>query len=104
MPPGARAPMHLTNTIDYGVIMEGELEMELDSGEKTILRSGCVVHYPSTIADNYLTSFLFFCDSDIIVQREARHSWHNFSTTQWVKFFSVMIATQNAVSKDGTTA
>jgi hypothetical protein len=32
--------MHLTKSIDYAVILEGEIEMYLDDGSCTILRQG----------------------------------------------------------------
>jgi len=40
MPPGANAPMHSTKSIDYAVVLEGELELELDSGDRTVLKTG----------------------------------------------------------------
>src|ERR1700676_4438666 len=30
--PGSASPMHKTNSIDYGIVLEGEIEMRLDSG------------------------------------------------------------------------
>ncbi|MET0546153.1 MAG: cupin domain-containing protein [Caulobacterales bacterium] len=47
--------MHLTQTIDYGCIIEGELTLVMD-GEETILRPG-----------------------DVFVQRAANHGWANRS-------------------------
>jgi hypothetical protein len=32
--------MHLTKSVDYAVIMDGEIEMHLDDGSRTILRQG----------------------------------------------------------------
>lgn len=43
--------MHTTATIDYGIVLEGEVGLELDSGEVT-LQTG-----------------------DIVVQRATRHAW-----------------------------
>ena len=54
--PGARhAFMHRTETIDYGIVLEGELTLILDVGE-TIVRAG-----------------------DIIIQRGTNHGWANRS-------------------------
>ena len=39
-PPGAAVPMHSTKSIDYGLVLEGEIELELDSGDTTILKAG----------------------------------------------------------------
>ena len=53
---GGRHPiMHRTETIDYAVILEGELTMILDEGE-VVLRQG-----------------------DVVVQRGTSHSWANRS-------------------------
>ncbi|KIJ42128.1 hypothetical protein M422DRAFT_254822 [Sphaerobolus stellatus SS14] len=75
-PPGARAPMHSTKSIDYGIIVEGELELELDNGEKTVLKAG-----------------------DVIVQRQTKHAWHNRHATQWTKVFFVCIASASSVDE-----
>ena len=34
MLPGAESPMHRTNSIDYGIVLEGEIELELEDGAK----------------------------------------------------------------------
>lgn len=53
---GSRHPfMHRTETIDYGIMLEGELTLILDEGE-TIVRAG-----------------------DIVVQRGTNHGWANRS-------------------------
>jgi mannose-6-phosphate isomerase-like protein (cupin superfamily) len=46
--------MHATDTVDYGVVVSGELWMELDDGIEVHLRPG-----------------------DCIVQNGARHGWRN---------------------------
>jgi mannose-6-phosphate isomerase-like protein (cupin superfamily) len=46
--------MHTTDTIDYGVVVRGEMTLELDDGEKVHLRQG-----------------------DCIVQNGTRHRWRN---------------------------
>ncbi|KIJ31112.1 hypothetical protein M422DRAFT_36350 [Sphaerobolus stellatus SS14] len=73
-PPGASSPMHSTKSIDYGIVIEGEIELELDNGEKTVLKAG-----------------------DVIVQRQTKHAWHNRHATQWTKIFCVCIASANSV-------
>ncbi|KIJ22661.1 hypothetical protein M422DRAFT_39977 [Sphaerobolus stellatus SS14] len=73
-PPGASSPMHSTRSIDYGIVIEGEIELELDNGEKTVLKAG-----------------------DVIVQRQTKHAWHNRHATQWTKIFCVCIASANSV-------
>lgn len=54
----ADAPgMHTTDTIDYGVLLDGEIELELDDGQ-----------------------FKKLCRNDIVVQNGTRHAWRNRSS------------------------
>ena len=46
--------MHRTVSIDYGVVLFGEFDIELDSGEKRIMKQG-----------------------DVCVQRSTNHLWRN---------------------------
>jgi quercetin dioxygenase-like cupin family protein len=55
MPPGASSPMHRTQTVDYGIVLDGELVLVLDDSE-TVLRAG-----------------------DVVVQRGTSHRWENRS-------------------------
>ena len=55
--PGARSPMHRTESLDYGICLEGECELELDGGETVTVHAG-----------------------DVIVQRGTNHLWHNRGT------------------------
>jgi quercetin dioxygenase-like cupin family protein len=54
MLPGKESPMHRTSSIDYGIVLEGEIELELDDGAKRTIRQG-----------------------GIIVQRGTNHLWRN---------------------------
>ncbi|GGB94705.1 hypothetical protein GCM10011494_11480 [Novosphingobium endophyticum] len=54
MLPGRSSPMHRTNSIDYGIVLSGEIELELDSGEVRTVREG-----------------------GVIVQRGTNHLWRN---------------------------
>jgi len=49
--------MHTTPTIDYGIVLEGEIWLELDHGRERHLARG-----------------------DVIVQNGTRHAWRNRST------------------------
>jgi mannose-6-phosphate isomerase-like protein (cupin superfamily) len=55
--PDARSPMHRTESLDYGICLEGECDMELDGGEIVTVRAG-----------------------DVVVQRGTNHVWHNRSS------------------------
>jgi quercetin dioxygenase-like cupin family protein len=52
--PGECSPMHRTQSLDYGIVLEGEIELELDEGEVAKLKAG-----------------------DVIVQRGTIHAWNN---------------------------
>ncbi|KAJ5490006.1 hypothetical protein N7453_010831 [Penicillium expansum] len=53
-PPTAESPMHRTVSLDYGVVLEGEVELSLDGGETRVMRRG-----------------------DIAIQRATNHAWKN---------------------------
>ncbi|WP_334184603.1 cupin domain-containing protein [Novosphingobium sp.] len=55
-PPGKESPMHRTNSIDYGIVLKGEIELELDDGTKKTVHEG-----------------------GIIIQRGTIHRWRNTS-------------------------
>jgi quercetin dioxygenase-like cupin family protein len=55
LPPGAASPMHRTQTVDYVIVLDGEVVLVLDEGE-TVLRAG-----------------------DVAVQRGTSHRWENRS-------------------------
>ena len=56
MLPGKESPMHRTNSIDYGIVLEGEIELELEDGRKKTINQG-----------------------GIIVQRGTNHLWRNIT-------------------------
>jgi quercetin dioxygenase-like cupin family protein len=52
--PGKRSPMHRTRSVDYGIVIQGRIDMELDDGSLTPLAAG-----------------------DVVVQRGTNHAWVN---------------------------
>lgn len=74
--PGASTPMHRTISMDYAVVLVGELTLEMDDGVEVILRPG-----------------------DVVVQRGTIHAWHNKSMDV-VRILFVLIASE-AVVIDG---
>lgn len=50
------SPLHRAVSLDYGVVIEGEFELTLDSGETRIMRQG-----------------------DFCVNRGAMHAWRNLT-------------------------
>ncbi|KAI5927749.1 hypothetical protein F4810DRAFT_279696 [Camillea tinctor] len=67
MPPGSLSPMHRTVSLDYGVVVEGAVELVLDSGEARVLRRG-----------------------EMAVQRGTMHAWRNASGTEWARMMYVL--------------
>ena len=67
--PGNERDMHVTPTIDYAVVMSGEIEMELDDGFEVHLRAG-----------------------DVLVQRATIHNWINRGTGPCVIAFVLIDA------------
>jgi quercetin dioxygenase-like cupin family protein len=67
MMPGALSPMHRTVSLDYGVVLEGEVELVLESGEVRLMRRG-----------------------DISIQRSTNHAWRNASKTSWARMLYVL--------------
>lgn len=65
--PSSFSPMHRTVSLDYGVVLEGEVELVLDSGETRILRKG-----------------------DVAIQRGTNHAWRNTSSTEWARMMYVL--------------
>jgi len=59
--PGLEPRMHRTDSIDYIVVMSGEIDMELDNGVEVHLRAG-----------------------DVMVQRGTVHNWINRGTESCV--------------------
>ncbi|MGH7857089.1 MAG: cupin domain-containing protein, partial [Candidatus Binatia bacterium] len=59
--------MHTTQTVDYGVVLRGEISLELDDGAKVRLRPG-----------------------DCVVQNGTRHAWRNESGRECVMAFVIV--------------
>jgi quercetin dioxygenase-like cupin family protein len=66
--PSQVSPMHRSNSIDYGIVLSGALELELDGGDVARLGPG-----------------------DIVVQRGTNHLWRNPSATEWCRIVFVLI-------------
>ncbi|PHR61868.1 MAG: cupin [Robiginitomaculum sp.] len=62
------SPMHRTNSIDYGIVLEGKIELELDNGIKKTVSAG-----------------------EVIVQRGTMHLWRNPSKTQTCRLAFILI-------------
>ncbi len=67
--PGVAPRNHRTDSIDYGVVISGEIDMELDDGLVVHLRAG-----------------------DVLVQRGTIHNWVNKGTVPCVIAFVLLSA------------
>lgn len=68
MLPGASSPMHRSSSIDYGIVISGTVELELDDVVFKTLHSG-----------------------DIIIQTGTIHKWRNPSATEKCRIVFVLI-------------
>ena len=78
-PPGYNSPMHRTISLNYNFVVEGEVELLLDSGERRRLLPG-----------------------DMAVQRAVNHAWINVSSIEWARItaFAVPAIPGNDSVKD----
>ncbi|KAK3349866.1 hypothetical protein B0T25DRAFT_250557 [Lasiosphaeria hispida] len=65
--PGYACGMHRTQSLDYGIVLEGSVDMVLDSGESHVMKRG-----------------------DVAVQRATQHQWVNRSKTEWARMMFVL--------------
>ncbi|MGC3981561.1 MAG: cupin domain-containing protein [Steroidobacteraceae bacterium] len=73
MPPHGRSPMHRTSSVDYGIVLQGEVHLELDEGKSVKLLPG-----------------------DVVVQRGTIHAWEN-KTDQFARMAFVLVDAKPAV-------
>lgn len=69
--PLAVSPIHRTSSLDYGVVIEGEMELileEMENGPRKLMKRG-----------------------DVSVQRGTMHAWRNPSATQWSRMLFVLL-------------
>jgi quercetin dioxygenase-like cupin family protein len=75
LPPNYTGIIHRTVSLDYGIVIEGQVEMVLDGeGEKRILKRG-----------------------DVIVQRGTMHGLNNPSADEWARIVFVVLDAEKVV-------
>ncbi|KAJ9628226.1 hypothetical protein H2204_009486 [Knufia peltigerae] len=67
-PPGHVGTMHRTLSVNYNFVIQGQLELVLDSGETRLLGPG-----------------------DMVVQRAINHAWRNPSPTSWARIAAMAL-------------
>lgn len=65
--PNFTSPMHRTVSLDYGIVLEGEVDLVLDSGEVRTMKRG-----------------------DMAIQRGTMHAWRNNHPTEWARIAFVL--------------
>ncbi|KAI2464104.1 hypothetical protein F4781DRAFT_425803 [Annulohypoxylon bovei var. microspora] len=77
MAPNRIAPMHRTVSLDYAVVLSGEIVLTLDSGEEKTIKAG-----------------------EFIVQQGVNHSWHN-RTNEVCRIAVVMVGSEKVKLANG---
>jgi len=67
MHPNFTSPMHRTVSLDYGIVLEGVVDLVLDSGEVRTMKPG-----------------------DMAIQRGTMHAWRNNHPTEWARLAFVL--------------
>lgn len=68
MLPGKSSPLHRTDSLDYGIVLSGAVEMVLDDGATTLVEAG-----------------------GIVVQRGTMHAWRNPSADVTARIAFVLL-------------
>lgn len=68
MLPGGQSPFHRSSSVDYGIVLSGAVELELDDGVVTAAQAG-----------------------DIFIQRGTVHLWRNPSASEVCRIAFVLI-------------
>ncbi|KJR83662.1 Cupin domain protein [Sporothrix schenckii 1099-18] len=76
--PGYVCMMHRTVSVDYGIVLEGRVVSELDSGQTAVLERG-----------------------DVMVQRATMHAWRNPSKTEWARMIFCLQGCEAPRTRDG---
>jgi quercetin dioxygenase-like cupin family protein len=67
IPPNTACAMHRTVSLDYGCVLEGEVELLLENDERRTMKRG-----------------------DVAIQRGTMHQWINHSKTEWTRMLFVL--------------
>lgn len=77
IPPGGIAPMHRTLSLDYAIVLNGEIVLKLDGGEEKTIKAG-----------------------EVIVQQGVNHQWLNQGDVV-CRIAFVMCGSEKVVTKSG---
>ena len=68
IPPSMECTMHRTVSLDYGIVLEGQVDLLLDSGEQRTMKVG-----------------------DVAVQRGTMHQWINRDPSKYCRMIFVLV-------------
>ena len=77
IPAGVSSPMHRTLSLDYAVVLAGEIVLQLDGGEETVVKTG-----------------------ELMIQRGTKHEWINRSDSP-CRILFIMVGSEKVVLEDG---
>ncbi|KAJ8515372.1 hypothetical protein ONZ45_g7206 [Pleurotus djamor] len=77
--PGAITPMHRTSSVDYNILVEGQLILITEDGMETLLRN----------------------PGDVVIQKGTMHAWRNPGPS-WARWVSVLLSAEPAVVNGNT--
>jgi quercetin dioxygenase-like cupin family protein len=77
LPPAEAGFFHRTLSLDYGVVLSGEVTLKIDGGEETVLKQ-----------------------HDVIVMRGTNHEWVNHGK-EIARLFVVLVPSKEIVTEDG---
>ncbi|KAI0973194.1 hypothetical protein F4678DRAFT_428191 [Xylaria arbuscula] len=69
-PPNSQGHNHRTSSLDYGIVLDGELELHLEDGSCTIVRPG-----------------------DVVVQQATMHQWNN-NTNKPIRVLFILLPSE----------
>jgi quercetin dioxygenase-like cupin family protein len=77
IPPDSASPLHRTVSLDFVIMISGEVELTMSNNDTRTIKPG-----------------------DMVIQRSTLHLWRNTSKTQWSRMAAVMTECQPVVTKN----
>ncbi|KAK0465064.1 uncharacterized protein EV420DRAFT_1637231 [Desarmillaria tabescens] len=72
LPPGAVTPMHRTSSLDYNILVHGQIVLLMEDGTEKLLDT----------------------PGDTVVMKGVMHAWKNPSNTSWARWVTVLLSAE----------